>query len=100
MKYRETMRAEHAPDVYGGPACDQHLPRWVGSAEGDRDGPGPIGEELVFDAKVFPPGTLVKVFEPVCPHCHEVPVLMPELSSGWKCGCDFNWKDWADDRFS
>lgn len=38
MEYRETMRAKQSPDVYAGPDFDQHLPQWVGSADGDKDG--------------------------------------------------------------
>lgn len=106
MKYRETMRAEQAPDVYDGTECDQHRPRWVGSAEGDKEGDGPIGETIDLAAKTFPPGTRVIVLEPVCPECGEVPAskrlpIDPEIKiDGWECGCDFDWKEWAEEQFS
>lgn len=102
MEFRETMRAQQAPDVYDGPECNQHRPRWIGAAEGDKDGDGPIGETLELAAKTFPPGTKVSVSEPVCPRCHEVPALMnlPGQSGQWECGCDFDWKNWAEEEFS
>ncbi|MET3601016.1 hypothetical protein [Martelella mangrovi] len=102
MEFRETMWAQQAPDIYTGPNCDQHRPRWVVSAEGDMDGKSPIGETLDLSAKTFPPGTKVTVQEPECPRCHEVPSLMdmPGQSGQWECGCDFDWKGWADEQFS
>lgn len=97
MEYRETMRAVQAPDIYDGPNCDRHRPRWSGSAEGDMDGEGPIGPTLKLAAKTFPPGTKVTIEEPVCPECHMVPTRWPRR--GWKCECDFDWKSWAEDEF-
>lgn len=92
MKYRETMSAVQAPDVYDGPNCNRHRPQWVGSADGE------IGQTLKLSARTFPPGTQVVVSEPCCPHCDEVPSWYPR--KGWRCGCDFDWKAFAEDEFS
>ncbi len=96
---RETMRATQAPDVYGGADCAQHNPRWIGSAEGDMDGDGPVGVDgvLMLNAKTFPPGTRVTVREPECPHCH----MVPSWTDGrWECECSFDWRAFAEDKFS
>lgn len=91
------MRATQAPDVYCGETCDQHEPRWVGSAAGDKDGDGPIGATLTLAASTFPPGTRVLVEEPECPQCRTIPHLMGDQ---WKCECAFDWKSFAEDHFS
>lgn len=102
MDYRETMRAEQAPDIYDGPDCDQHRPQWVGSADGDKDGDGPIGETIELAANTFPPGTKVTISEPSCPHCEEGPTFSADgdLPGKWKCGCDFDWRAWAEEQYS
>lgn len=96
---RETMRATQAPDVYGGKNCDQHEPRWIGSADGDKDGDGPVGVEgvLKLDATTFPPGTKVTVHEPECPQCHTVPSW---TGNRWECECNFDWHAFAENRFA
>ena len=93
----ETMRAVQSPDIYSGETCDQHKPRWLGSADGDKEGDTPIGDEITLGARTFPPGTVVIVKEPVCPECGEVP---SEADVGWECGCDFDWHAWTEDQFS
>lgn len=100
MKLHETMRATMSPDVYDGPNCDQHLPQWIGSAEGDMDGDGPVGVDgaLSLSAHTFPPGTVVTVQEPRCPECDEIP--SPGQSGNWECGCAFDWHEWASEEFS
>lgn len=98
MEYRETMRAKQSPDVYAGPECDQHLPQWVGSAVGDKDVDGEIGPALQLEASTFPPGTIVTIKEPVCPHCRSVP--MRDGSDRWSCDRDFDWRAWAEETFS
>lgn len=102
MKFRETMRAEMAPDVYAGKTCDQHKPRWVASADGDKDGWEPVGQLLELSAHTFPPGTKISVMEPCCPNCQEVPSLMdmPGQSGKWECGCDFDWQEFANNEYS
>ena len=98
MKYHEIMRAQQAPDVYDGPECDQHRPRWVGSAEGDMDGDGEISDVLELVARTFPPGTKVAVSVPVCPDC-ETPADAHSDQTD-KCECGFDWKEWATNEFS
>ncbi|WP_029066529.1 hypothetical protein [Labrenzia sp. DG1229] len=102
MEFRETQSAVQAPDIYDGPKCDQHRPQWTGSAEGDQDGPEPIGETIELAANTFPPGTRVTIEEPECPECGMVPTHMnkPGQSGNWECDCDFDWKNWADEQFS
>ena len=97
MEYREIMRAEMAPDVYDGPTCDGIRPRWVGSAEGDKDGPDEVGKDgtILFSAKTFPPGAVVTVSLPVCPKCGETADHIQ-----WQCGCDFDWREFALDNYS
>lgn len=104
LERRETMRAEMAPDVNSGPNCDDHDPRWIGSADGDMDGPGEvgIGGNITLSAMIFPPGTTITVSEPVCPNCGTVPHLMstwPEQQV-WECECDFDWRAFATDRYA
>lgn len=97
-EYRETMRARQAPYVYAGKKCDQHRPRWVGCAEGDKDGDGDIGATIKLAAKTFPPGTVMRIEEPLCPKCRSVPY---DMGNGrWECDCDFDWREWASCEFS
>lgn len=104
IKRREVMRATMAPDVYSGPDCDHHAPRWVGSAEGDIDGDGDVGVEgvLMLAAHTFPPGTTVVVSEPECPQCGCVPYLISEFPAEqmWGCECDFDWRYFTEELFS
>lgn len=95
--YRETMRAKQAPDVYAGKGCDQHRPRWVGCAEGDKDGDGDIGATVKLAAVTFPPGTVLIIKEPTCPNCGSVP---SHADGRWQCDCDFDWRAWASVQFS
>lgn len=98
IKYREIMRAEQSPDVYDGPNCDQHRARWVGSAEGDMDGDGEISDTIALSAATFPPGTRVAISVPLCPDCGESADVANDQTE--KCECGFDWKAWANDRYS
>ena len=109
MEFREIMRAEQSPDVYDGPTCDGIRPRWIGSADGDKDGPGEVGRDgsVSLAARTFPPGTKLTICAPVCPHCHEIPHDMGDLPDGkggwftkWSCGCDFDWREFTLDQYS
>ena len=108
MDLHRTMHAQQAPDVYAGKSCEGIAPRWIGSAEGDKDGPGEVGTDGVISlsARTFPPGTIVEVREPMCPQCGEVPHDAGDLPDGhggwfthWKCGCDFDWRKFALDTY-
>lgn len=104
--YRETMRAIQSPDVYAGQNCDSHEPRWVGSADGDKEGAGPLSGTLSFDASAFPPGTKIVIFEPKCPRCGETPYDYGDSRYGevwertWRCACDFDWREWSTTEFA
>jgi hypothetical protein len=92
MDYKEIGRAEMSPFVYGGEKADEHVPRWIGSFEGDMD-EGEVGEKgvIMLDSKTFPAGTRVIVMVPECPSCtHQVEI----------CNCGFDWKKWADEQYS
>ena len=101
MKYRETMNAEMAPDMYGGPDCDQMLPRWCASTEGDM-GDGENHETLELAARTFPPGTRVVISIPECPDCTEPADMYfdPETGKTGPCQCGFDWEAWAGDTYS
>ena len=88
MKYREVGRAEMKPDVYGGENCDEHVPGWTASFEGDRDSERGLSC-LNLAAKAFPPGTQVIVQMPMCPNCD----MIQEI-----CDCGYNWKEWANNE--
>ena len=101
LKYHEIMRAEQRPDVYDGPNCDKHKPRWIGSAEGDMDGDGQIGDRkgnIVFSPKTFPAGTRITVEIPCCPKC-EMPADVANDQTG-KCECGFDWRQWTEDMYA
>lgn len=104
IRLRETMRAEMKPDVYAGPTCDQVEPRWWTYADGDKEG-GYEHEPLALDAKLFPPGTVITVEEPVCPKCEEP--REPNYKDGKylpgfaaKCDCGFDWDNWVGEEYS
>lgn len=98
IEYHTIMSATMAPDVYDGPNCDQHRPRWMCSAEDDMDGPSECGLEdgsIAFDPKTFPAGTRIIVKVPMCPKC-EKPAYHDEKA----CDCGFDWHEWAGQEFS
>lgn len=104
IERRETLRAEMQPDMYDGPECDQMAPRWWTYGADDKEG-GFEHEPLTLDAKLFPPGTIISVKEPVCPTCKEArePIYkngkyLPGFKS--KCRCGFDWDAWTGDEYS
>ena len=74
-------------------------PSWNAWGEGDKDGPGPVGDVLTLDARVFPVGSRLYVYSPPCPECG---IGAPAPIDGYECygGCGFDWKEWAADRYS
>ncbi len=94
----EIGRYEQSPDIYGGASCAEMQPRWIGWADGDKEGPGPCGDkngDLVLDCKRFPPGTIVTVSVPLCPNPEcDLPADEP------LCPCGFDWLEWARNRYS
>lgn len=93
MEYRQTMRAEMEPDVYGGENCDEVRPRWNAYAEGDMD--ADYSDSITIDAKHYPPGTKISVLEPCCPKCGQIPEFCRASD-----GCDFDWDAWVLDEYS
>lgn len=103
VKREEVARAEMQPDVYAGPTCDRHRPRWWHVHWGDRD--GDHEKVLKLDARHFPPGTVITIEEPLCPNCGEHPQPKhptPRSGSiyGEKCQCGFDWKNWVEEQYS
>ena len=95
----ETEWFEMKPDVYGGKDFDEHIPMWNGYADGDKQD-DTTRQPLVFDPKDYPPGTKIVVKEPVCPKCGEVFENCMVRGCGGGNDCDFDWKEWAEDRYS
>jgi hypothetical protein len=100
MDYHEIMRATMSPNVYDGPKCDQHRPRWHAHADGDKDSDHTDALELA--ASMFPAGTKVSVEVPCCPECGEPADLHfdPNTATQRPCQCGFDWLAWANDQFS
>jgi len=96
MEFTETERIRQEPDVYSGPAFDQHRPRWITSfpKEGDEEVEG----DVTFAAKDFPPGTRIIIQEPLCPKCRET--YENCMVRNGSDSCDFDWKQWVDEMYS
>lgn len=95
MKLRETSWAELATDIYDGAECNEHRPRWMASVE--KEGMVEIGPIVELDAEHFPPGTKIRIMEPVCPECGDTPW---KDHAQWVCSCGFNWKEWTEREYS
>jgi len=91
--YNTVMRAELSPDVYDGDNCDEVRHRWDCYTEGDMD--SDFIDVLELDAKQFPPGTKVKVLEPLCPLCHQEREFCEPYEP-----CDFDWDEWVQNQYS
>ena len=92
LEYRTIMWAEMEPDIYSGENCDEHMPRWRCSCEGDKGDtidPDPI--ELA--ANTFPPGTKITVSVPCCPKCGQ------EVECCEADDCSFDWKFWTECKY-
>lgn len=92
LNYVEIMRAEQKPDVYAGPNCDEHKARWWIHADGDMD--SEHVDRFALSAADFPPGTKVVVTVPCCPLCGSNAELCVDSD------CCFDWKEWANGRYS
>jgi len=95
MEYIELKRMRMEPDIYTGPNCDEHRPRWITSAE--KEGDGELTGDIVLDPSLFPPGTRVIIEIPVCPKCGEDYEL---CNSEIDRDCDFDWKQWVESEYS
>ena len=86
------MRAELKLDCYQGNNCDETEPYWRTYAEGDKEGmDSNFKESLELSPEAFPAGTKIIVSIPVCPECE----MDCEL-----CDCGFDWKGWAENKYS
>ena len=72
---------------------------WNAWGEGDKDGPGPVGDVLELAASTFPPGSRLYVYVPTCPECY---MGAPAPIDGYECygGCGFDWKEWAANEYA
>jgi hypothetical protein len=93
-KYFTTMYAEQKPDCYGGADFKTHIPMWEAYCEGDKDSTH-SEENLILDPKMFPAGTKVFVQEPICPKCDMEALVCIE-----KKDCDFDWGEWAENKYA
>ena len=96
-EYSQIERHEMKPDVYGGRKLDEHIPMWNSYANGDM-GDETSHKPLVFNPKDYPPGTIIEVKSPMCPKCGEV--YENCMVRGHEGDCDFDWKQWAEDKYS
>lgn len=94
LKYRTIMWAEMSPDVYDGPNCDEHSPRWETYCEGDKGGSEFLFGDIILDPATFPPGTKIEISVPLCPKC-ETEEEMHDNNI-----CDFNWRQWTEEKYS
>ena len=71
---------------------------WHAWGEGDKDGPGPVGDVITLQADHFPIGSKLTVEVPLCPEC-QWPAPVPSID-GYKCyGCEFDWQAWALEEY-
>lgn len=107
----ETIWAEVKVDCYNGEECRNHRNVFDIHSQGDMD--SDEIEVITFDASQFPPGTKLVISEPACPECQEIPTRSREKEHVdtsedgvkihdyiWRCGCDFNWRDFAENQYS
>lgn len=94
LEYHDIMWAELSPDIYDGPECDQVRRRWRAYAEGDMQEEPDI-DTLDLAAKLFHPGTRVRVMEPMCPKCQEIASMCRDNEY-----CDFDWDYWTECEYS
>ena len=91
------MWFEMKPDLYGGDNCDEIIPQWECSTDGDI-GSDIEKEPLIFKAKNFPPGTKIIVSQPVCPKCGDLYEDCIVRTQPYHC--DFDWKQWFKNKYS
>lgn len=92
-KYTDIGHAERTVDCYGGDSCEEHIPQWRVYSEGDM-GDSEDTAPLTLDPKSFPAGTKITIEVPVCPKCEKDAELCAST------GCDFDWRQWAEDRYA
>lgn len=93
MEYKEVDNVTMEPDVFDGPECREHRPRWMG--EYPKTGKHEIGSVIQVKAKDHPPGTQIIIKEPLCPKCGKLAENCIDDNE-----CDFDWHKWADKKFA
>ncbi|WP_347361436.1 hypothetical protein [Vibrio vulnificus] len=98
IKYNIISGCEVKAYVYAGDKCDQHEPYLEAWCEGDMD--TERSQVLSFNSKRWPVGTKLQVMVPVCPteDCHVDAESQDENGKCTECG--FDWKNWAEERYS
>jgi hypothetical protein len=90
MNYSNIIKIELKVDCYGGENCDEHRKYWQCYCEGDKDAED-TESDITFNLSNFPPGTKINVEEPNCPKCFDICSC---------CDCGFDWKKWAEEKYS
>jgi len=93
LKYFVIMRVEQKPYCHGGENNDEHIPMWDDQLDQDDDGTR-SPDEIIWSPKNFPAGTKITVEEPICPKCNLCASLCMETD------CDFNWHEWAENKYA
>ena len=103
MRTTESLTAVLEPDCYGGSSCDEIIHRWKCHADGDRE--SDYEKILTIDARIFPPGTMISVCEPICPRCEERRYPREDSTEEGPffsrlCPCGFDWNGWVKNEYS
>lgn len=85
-------------NVYAGDNCDQHEPYIEMYCEGDMESSGPMNE-ICFDKNRWPVGTKITFHVPCCPN-PECDLDAEFQDEHGKCECGFDWKNWAEEKYS
>lgn len=92
-------RFEMKPDCYGGERFNEHIPKWWGYSEGDKQD-DTSEAPLRFDPKDYPPGTKIVLTEPLCPKCGECYQNCMVRGYGNQDECNFDWNQWAEEQYA
>ncbi|EKO3439427.1 hypothetical protein NTE19_003319 [Vibrio fluvialis] len=95
LTYNVVASAEFKVDVYDGENCDQHKPYIETWCDGDME--TEKLDRISLDVSSYPPGTRIKIEVPNCPNCH---LDADHQNDEKKCECGFDWKIWAEERYS
>ncbi|EMT5674089.1 hypothetical protein [Morganella morganii] len=93
--YKAASWGEVKADVYSGESCNEHRPFIEMLCDGDME--SCIEDEVTFRASRWPVGTKITVEVPCCPTCG----LDAEYQDkAGRCECGFDWKEWAENKYS
>ncbi|HCG9741824.1 hypothetical protein CGJ08_01505 [Vibrio parahaemolyticus] len=97
ITYRTAICGEVKSYVYGGKNCDEHENYIETSSDGDMN--SEQMDNFGFDSFRFPAGTKFIIQVPVCPNT-ECNLDAEFQNKDGKCECGFDWKDWAEKKYS